>query len=625
MAGRVALIRRFDALRADLDSPSFLLLRAVLRVHEPQANRGKFCRCCPSPKDPRGSPHATEVEFRVLEELIVDLATGERHRKADLTADAWKRFEDRAEPHEVTMRCSRSQVGMLLDDTGRHILAAGSNRSGKTTLGLYWLALQWIRRGGRECRFWLVASTLPKAFRLLQKLFDGTGESPPILPLALVARRPPTARSGDLITRMVDGSWIDLRYFEGDPSAERLKSDAIVAAIVDEAAHLGEGEDSEHGANALAALKGRCLDARGRLFFASTPRPKAYIKTAVVDEAAAFARLADDDPKRIAGEHPGALWRVESLAIPANPWLDAEEVRRQLAAANPDDPATRRDFFGEWVSNSGPLWRDFSEERQILRHEARHFDELGPTVRAALGVEHHIDVTAAAVRFIAGRGSPHVRGLQATNMKYLLGQDINCHPLSTCVMTFSAPPETATDRDTWVLWVWDVIVSNEGGSLHHAEKLASLRFARIRRPTDDTSPFNGACIVTDASAMTRDPTAHRYGTLPHGLPESFGKLGFDIRAPSYSYTGRVCPLNPSRYDSHMLLQRFIKEKRFYVHQRCGTLIQSLCEQQDSGDGVAPEKTSHDRADRLASPIDALRYPLWAAMKGGRQETTIRQM
>lgn len=613
MPGRVSIARRIQALSAVLERPRFLLIRAILRVHGPSPD-GRPCSCCPCPQHPRGSPHAAVVETRVLEELVIDLNTGERHRRVDLSAEAWTELAAIAEAHEVSLRCSEAQVGMLLDDTGRHILAAGSNRSGKTTLGLYWLALQWTRRGGRERRFWLVASTLPKAFRLLQKLFDGTGESPPVLPAALVSRRPPTARSGDLVTRMVDGSWIDLRYFEGDPGAERLKSDAIVAALVDEAAHLP-------GADSLTALKGRCLDARGRLFLASTPRPDAYIKAAVVDEAATFERLPADDPKRLAGEHPGARWRCESLAIPLNPWLDAEAIRIELAALKPDDPATRRDFFGEWVSNSGPLWVDYSPDRHLLQHEARYFHELGTPTKEALGVDDHVDVTARAVKNVAGRRSPHQRLVQATNMTYLLGQDVNCHPLSTVVLSFSAPARTAADPETWHVWAWDVFRTNEGHALIHAEKLASLRWARVLRSTDMISPFAGACIVTDASAITRDPTHHRYGQNPHGLPEVFARQGFDVRAPAYSDNSR--PWNPNRGDSHAVVHRLLREGRLHINQRCLSLIESLLEQQAAPDGMAPEKTSHDRADILASPIDALRYALWATFKGGRPPVTIQ--
>jgi hypothetical protein len=71
------------------------------------------------------------------------------------------------------------------------------------------------------------------------------------------------------------------------------------------------------------------------------------------------------------------------------------------------------------------------------------------------------------------------------------------------------------------------------------------------------------------------------------------------------------------------VHRVLKERRFHISVRCATLMQSLCEQEAGPDGVAPLKTSHDQADILASPIDALRYALWAAAHGGRPQGSIR--
>ena len=60
----------------------------------------------------------------------------------------------------------------------------------------------------------------------------------------------------------MDGSVIDLRGFTNDPGAERLKSDSIVAGLVDEAAHMSKPDS-------LVALRGRCLETGGRLWLAS--------------------------------------------------------------------------------------------------------------------------------------------------------------------------------------------------------------------------------------------------------------------------------------------------------------------------------------------------------------------
>lgn len=616
MRGRAALFRQIDEITAQLERPRVLIIEAVLQVHE-RSSSGVRCPCC-------GSLNAFAVETRLLVELAIDLVTGDRFQRQGVSADVWSGLVETGARRRVEFRCSRSQESLLLDETPRHLMASGGNRSGKTTLGLYWFALQWLLRGGRLARFWLVASTLPKAFRLLEKLFKGTSKSPPVLPAELATVMPGTARASDLITVLADGSLIDLKYFEGDPGAERLKSDAIVAALVDEAAHLP-------AVDSLTALRGRCFDegqGPGRLYLATTPRPESILKAEVVDHAKAFELLAADDERRVNGHHEGSRWRVLEMSLLDNPWLNAESVQMELRATNADDPSVQRDYFGKWVSNAGPLWRDFTVDRHMMRDEARRFAELGSSSRLALGVSARVECTPKVVRLIAGRRSPHYRGMVAVNAEFLLGQDVNCHPLSTVVVSFACDPEAPEDHDRWHVFVWDVVQTFEGNSWKHAEKLASTRFARIMRPTDDTSPYAGACLVCDATAITRDPTAHRYGADPHGLPETFGKLGFDVRAPSY--TTDVKPRNPSRYDSHLLLHRLLRPTeaapagRLHISQRCQSLVESLLEQDDSGDGVTPATKSHTRSDVLASPVDALRYVVWAAFHGGRAPTQIRQ-
>lgn len=615
MRGRAALFRRIDEIKANLDRPRVLIIEAVLQVHDHSV--GRRCPCC-------GSINAYATESRVLVELAIDLLTGDRFKRDEVSDDVWAGLEQSGARRRVEFRCSRSQEPLLLDESNRHLLASGGNRSGKTTLGLYWFALQWLLRGGRLARFWLVASTLPKAFRLLEKLFKGTGKSPPVLPMELASVMPGTARASDLLTTLADGSLIDLKYFEGDPGAERLKSDAIVAGLVDEAAHLPT-------VDSLTALRGRCFDegqGPGRLYLATTPRPASILKAEVVDPAKAFELLAPDDERRVTGAHEGFRWRMLEMSLLDNPWLGQESVQMELRAADKEDPSVLRDFFGKWVSNAGPLWRDFSVDKHMMRNEARRFSELGSSARAALGVDGLIECTPKIVRLIAGRKSPHYRGMVATNTEYVLGQDVNCHPLSTVVVSFACDPAAPDDTDRWHVFVWDVVQTFEGNSWKHAEKLASTRFARIMRPVDDASSLLGACLVCDSTAITRDPTAHRWGADPHGLPETFGKLGFDVRAPSYTLD--VKPRNPSRYDSHLLLHRLVRPTeahpagRLHVSQRCQSLVESLLEQDDSGDGVTPATKSHTRSDVLASPVDALRYVIWAAFHGGRPPVQIRQ-
>lgn len=580
--------------------PRYIRVVAEVLLHDRvEQAPGPACPCC-------GSVDAEIVERRPLADIVIDTYTGDRMVSQDMSEETWSDVCAVARRIDLPLRMSPTQARLVLDESPRSLFASGSNRSAKTTAGLLWVAVQWLRRGRAEARIWLVAPTTELAYRLLEKLFRGTATSPPILPAELIASGPSSHRASDLRTRLVDGTVLDLRGFSGDPGAQRLKSDSIVAALVDEASHLP-------GSPSLVALDGRTLEARGRLFLASTPMPRSFLREAVVEPAQVFERLPADDPRRASGEHPGAPWLYVELPLEANPWVPLAEIRRKLAALNPDDPAVARDFYGKWTAGSGPLWRDFSVTRHVLVHEARDFIDLSPRVRAEHGAAGHVDITARAVRLVCGTPSPHFRGMRASNTRYLLGQDVNCHPLSTVALQVSAPEGAQTDRDLWTYWIFECVQTYQGSSYAHAEKLAATRFGRMLDPGAAASPFRGCGLICDATALSRDPTAHRFGGDPMGLAEVFGRAGFDVRGPLYTPTPDkgMRTRNPNRKDSHLLVHRLLREGRLHVAQRCEALIESFLEQEDSGDGVEPRTESATRSDRLASPMDALRYPLWA--------------
>lgn len=602
LTARQVLLRRIDEIRARVSEVRFLHLVPRVLIHEPSTD-GEPCSCC-------GSLHAAVAETIPLLEVVVDCQLGRRIYRDEVAPDRWDVVLSDASRHAVDFRVSRSQVEVLLAEDGPpHVIASGGNRSGKTTLGLYFLALQWLRRGGPQRRFWLAASTLPKAFRLLEKLFKGTGESPPILPRALVRSMPETHRASSLLTTLADGSLIDLKHFEGDPGAEKLKSDAIVAALVDEAAHLPTPDS-------LVALTGRCLDAGGRLFLATTPRPDHFLKE-TVEHAQAFARLPADDERRQTGAHEGARWLFAPFSILGNPWLNPEEVRRTLAALSKDDPAVRRDFFGEWISNEGLLWRDFNPEKHVHLDEARHVAQMRATLRERARTSTVDATPAIARRLFQERANPHFRGIRATNTSYILASDFNCHPMSGVVLQVTCDEKDPADRARWHVWVIDSISRAHSNSLAFAEDLVDLRWVRTWAPTATKSPYAGCGMICDPQAISRDPTAHRHGRDPHGLAETMGSKGFDARAPQYRVNndGTRTQVHTTRYDSHLLLLRLVREGRLHVSQRATALIESFLGQLDSGNGIEPLTRSHRKSDRLAGPMDALRYGCWAIFHG----------
>jgi hypothetical protein len=71
--------------------------------------------------------------------------------------------------------------------------------------------------------------------------------------------------------------------------------------------------------------------------------------------------------------------------------------------------------------------------------------------------------------------------------------------------------------------------------------------------------------------------------------------------------------NPNTFDSHLLTHRLLREGRLHISQRCDKLIDAFMQQEDDGGGVEPIKVSGTRSDRISSPMDALRYALWAAL------------
>lgn len=604
-----AQLRALAEVEEALDAPPFLWLRPEVVVHDHAPAGAGPCPCC-------GSRSAAIVERVRLPDLVVEVETGARIAEADVRPETWAAITAEAARHDLPFRCSRAQAPLLLeDDDHRHVLASSGNRGGKTTIGLYWLALRILRQGGPGRRFWLVASTQQKAHRLLEKLFIGGDDSPPILPRALVASMPATHRASTLLTTLADGTLIDLKHFEGDPGAEKLKSDPIRGALVDEASHL-PSEDS------LVALRGRCLDRGATLFLAGTPRPESFLKEQVVDPAEAFERLAPDDERRTTGAHPGARWRLAAFGLLDNPWIDQVAVRRELAALDPDDAAVARDFYGKWRASAGNLWRDFDIMRHVHLDEARHVSRMPATVAQRTG-QPLLDVTPAVVRrLFQNRGNPHFRSLRATSSRFILASDINCHPLSTVVLCVTGDPKAPDDRSRWHVWVLDCVQSFNTSNLAHGERLMDP--AWLKRTTWDQvapSPFAGCGMIADPSQFYKPGESGPRMTNPRtSLAEIWGRLSLDCRAPEYKSTANGPEVRHPlpRYDSFTLLHRLIREGRLHVSQRCEALVESFLEQQDSGDGVVAFVKSHTRSDRLASTTDALRYGCWAIFHGGHE-------
>jgi len=558
------------------------------------------CPCC-------GSKTARIVESRKDLALFIDRDTGRRVLASKLSAVDRAKVIAAAEHVPITLRVSRAQLPLLLAPKGKHILASGSHRSGKTQVGAYWLARQWLLRGGRRAQFWIVGPTQFDAFRVLQKMVYGDDSAPPILPASLFTYLPATERMA-LQCRMVDGSLLDLKHLQ-ERRGGNLKREAVQAILVDEAGEMSTVDQ-------LTTLEGRLLTTKGSLFLATTPTVGSFLKEQIVDKCREYAELSGEARTK-ARHHRGTRWMHVSLQVRGDqPWVDPVFVHNEIMSKGGEsDPSVQRDYFGCFVSNAGPLWREFSLEDHVIRNEYRELAEWHEW--------RDCDITPTVARRLFGTTNPLYRGLKATNHAFIGGADVNVHPMTTCILQVAADKAEPTNKDKWTIFVWDCVQTQHGNSYKHAEALNSFSFARVMRPDAKGPPCKGIGIIVDATALGRDPTAHTFGGDPKGLVDVFGKLGFDLRPPCWSHNRKPAPAPKS--DSYLLVHRLLREGRLLIHERChrasgGTntsLIAALLGQEDSGDGVTPIKVSSNASDRLSSSVDALRYALWSVFHGGQ--------
>jgi hypothetical protein len=592
-----AQARKLAEVRAALARPQLIHITSRIAIHEPAPEGNtRPCRCC-------GSVHAFAAEEIDDGELLIERTTGRRIHSADLSPDTWAWALSLAEHHQIVYRVSRDQYPLLVDDSDRHILCAGSHRSGKTSIALLFLVREWVRRGGKLRRFWIVGENHEKAHILLKQIFEGDGLAPRILPPELAVKRPATHKAADLNTIMVDGSIIQLRRFNSDPTAGNLKSRPIVCGVTDEAA------EAKHR-NALTALEGRCVDLKGRLFFSTSPVGGSFLKPDIVDQCDEYERMPADHPKKLAGEHVGARWRSANISLLRNPWLDPVAVKRDLVAQDQESPSFKRDWLGEWCTNRGKMWL-YDDDKHTYIHEARRVLDMLPLVNKLAGCNQKRITEDVARRLFQNSYNPGYQGLRASNLAYLLGTDVNGgrRAMNTVIVEVTADATKPDDRNLWHFWVIDVKQTWKGNAYKHAHELAATSWARTWAPHVTESPYKGCGMIIDPQAIFRDPTAHMYGGNPQGIVELYGDLGFDVRAPQYKLDSITPVSHIGKKDSHAVIARLLQEGRLHVNQRChASLIKSFHVQEVSEDGQTPEKD-----DVAAGPVDSLRYLVHAIL------------
>lgn len=226
------------------------------------------------------------------------------------------------------------------------------------------------------------------------------------------------------------------------------------------------------------------------------------------------------------------------------------------------------------------------------------------------------------MRRLFGKTNPHYRPAKASNLRYIIGQDVNVSPMQSVLLQVTAPADAKDDRQKWHVWVVDGVTSPHSNSLEHARRLVSPELARTLDPLGNSSPLAGCGVIIDASSLGKvDPHADRHGQRG-SIAETFGRLGLDVRAPLYrrskSGPGHV---NGERRAYFELIHRMLDEGRIHVFSRAGALLHAFEAQLVEPDGTCPIDSRRGMWDQVMGPMDAFRYALLAIMNSSETRAT----
>lgn len=616
-----------DKLEAYFRRRRIVHVHSEILVHARVAGAGP-CPCC-------GSTLAGIVQRSQDLSLLIDRVTGERVERWRLRAEdlpEYERLAAAAEDAPIPLRATTEQLELLLTNA-MVTMASGGSRGGKTTCAISWLVRRWMLRGGRGHKFFYVAPTTDIAFTFVDKLLRGTGNSPPILPAhadgtpsALVISYPDAPTTRDLRVRMIDGSIVILRHL-AERSGKALKSKDVYDTLLDEGAEMKTIDQ-------WSLLLNRMVDHPGaQIFVSSTPRPKHFLKTEVVDKAAA----GDAD------------YLERPLSMRRNPWFDPVHVQR-IIDKQPTAAAVAREVDGRWASDGGMLWQHWDDDKYIVRptgegRGGRRLADVGAGPGRTLAP---LDITPAVVREFFKGPNPYTDRTMIENLSYIGGQDFNCQPMTTVIAQVQAeagcptcgsvaaeryPPDQQQlrcedCRHRWIpaaprfrqrctLWIWDEVVTGRTGrgtdTIKHCERINSLELAKEIDASLQESPYSRLAIVCDATGAYNDPTGKRivkyFKRRAPCAAETMAHHGFDARAP-WHWDESDKPRNPKIKPSVEQMHALMREGRLRIHERCHDLLHSIREQEADAEGL-PVKESGTASDRLSSPIDALRYLCWA--------------
>lgn len=593
--------RVVDRIERQLARAPIVRVRTEILVHDrwPEPP-GPPCPCC-------GSRVARIVDRQLDLDLLIDRHRGTRVARWRLPAAWLERYDAEAtgehvEDLVIPLRCARAQLPILLA-TATVILVTGGSRAGKTQIAQTWLGRQILLRGGPDSLFWIMGPDRRAPWIALQKLIFGKNRTPPVLPAdpasgdPLLARRWPEQAAGlaakSLDVVMLDQSKLQIRPLDRK-DASRIRGEAIDAGLVEEASAVKHSEN-------LIDAQNRVVDRDGSVLYSTTPDDNLFLEDTIA-AAAEEALLAERE-----GHTPTTVHFT--LSRYDNPWISVDAVARAEAdlQRKGGQNAVDRQIHGKWIPRgSGRMWIHFDPDRHIL--PPRQTRTLEKLVDPVTEKPFH-DITRAAVRRFFATSNPLRPGLRAGNQDFIGGLDVNKRPITLVIAKVFA-------RDIHKPDEWGLVIVDEV-RLPYAETVihAGRAFRRARGKL-----YEGITIVVDSTAMWSD-TAIRHGRAPtqNGGNENalaLCDLGFDARPAQL--TAQRKPVNPVRMDSHHLIHELMDGDRLYLAGgRVPQLLKSI-EQQQVGPNGLPHKVSNSAGDRLANPIDGLRYLAWRLWGKGRK-------
>ena len=564
---RLTLVKRH---LSSLQSKNVVHIESVFLVHGPNEDETKTpCKCC-------GSLYARVVERRPGPSLLIDLQTGDRvNRPTDPEKAAV--FDDTAKKvktYTIPFRCYAKQLDILFD---KHKVVGvfGGNRSGKSAVGVTWMALQWLIRGGRNADFWLVAHNREQTHTLMNKLILGEYTNtwmPPVLPLnsegspLLATYWPESLQQRNQYVQLVDGSRFVLHH--ASKRGGNLKGKPAQAILLD------EGTEVQHREN-WTVLIARLLESGGQLMTTTTPMPGHWLREEVVEP------VDSGEAKHVT---------YYNLSQVDNPWLPQDEVK-MMSDIVKDRATYEREVMGQWASSKGRLYQYFDPDVHVV---------LGDGYSVEGMVEGARNVTAKAqLSFWSGK-NPYAGVVMPKNPDYVAGQDFNVRNMAVVIAQV-----IEFEDGTRGLFVVDEVILMHASAYkmrrflsHKRAKLYSYRRCYPEVPI--------ACDPNGAYYSVSQVGSDRYSTTD---VREMVECGFDCRpCRTNPKTGK--PQAPPIHDRVSLVQRMFRECRLLIASRCTELVKCLLAQEDNGAG-RPVKVPGRYSDRISGPIDALGYLVWA--------------